>query len=185
MTTAMSRRRKMSAGSPSADGIELWQQRSALQPPPRASARYSGHSWLQLDLESWLPLELEDPRTVRRVSNDGNLLSTEQEISEDATDKPRKKSYRFLLAFTALATVAFVSSLDATTLSVALPVSRSFSGSIAFLPAASANRCGALVDNLGRTPRNLTAVVLGQHILLADECPIPTCSYNLLRHIRT
>ena len=87
------------------------------------AARHSGHSWLQLDLESFLPLELNDPRIVRRGSDDGDLLPIEQDIIEDPAQKSGKKSVGFMLAFLALAVVAFVSSLDATTLSVALPVS--------------------------------------------------------------
>lgn len=98
------------------------------------AARHSGHSWLQLDLESFVPLDLQDPRTAsaRRIPDDGNLLSSDdngfsEDPSAEVAEKPRKKTIGFMLAFLALATVAFVSSLDATTLSVALPVSRTTS----------------------------------------------------------
>lgn len=42
-----------------------------------------------------------------------------------AAQREKKKSWRFLLAFLALTVVAYASALDATSLSVALPVSQS------------------------------------------------------------
>ena len=56
-------------------------------------------------------------------------IDSEDDIVSDGSGSPvkgqkKRKTHRFALAFFALATVAFISSLDATSLSVALPVCR-------------------------------------------------------------
>ena len=70
------------------------------------------------------------------TAEDGDLSTfnprtlKEDEMRETLVPKARRKSFGFMMAFLALAIVAFVSTLDATTLSVALPVRKLISGKL-------------------------------------------------------
>lgn len=60
---------------------------------------------------------------LREAGQRGSIIVVDQ--------RGKKKSWRFLLAFLALAVVAYASALDATSLSIALPVSQNTDGSLA------------------------------------------------------
>ena len=86
-----------------------WQQRSR------------HNSWQERSPHS--PWDAYFPRDEFRKSEDSN--ASEEGITGEqplAAGRPGRKSHKFRLALVAIAMVAFVSSLDATSLSVALPV---------------------------------------------------------------
>ncbi len=82
-----------------------------------------------LDARDGLHRALGIARTIGHVAGDSDLTNFQQRTLTDdkllhtTVPRPRRKSFAFVMAFLALAIVAFVSTLDATTLSVALPAS--------------------------------------------------------------
>ena len=117
MATSLATSRKRSHSQPVPNGIEMKQRNLST---PALPSLHDDRDELEMELQRAVATSRMAGRSDLPPFNDRNI--SDVELLNASVPKPRRKSFGFMMAFLALAIVAFVSTLDATTLSVALPV---------------------------------------------------------------